>query len=323
MPRLRSARAFTLVELMVVLGVITTLSAFLLPAVQSAREAGRRASCQNNLRQVGLALQNYESQNRQFPVGARCQRYWPSGLPTIGVSWWVEILPFLERTSLAERLDVTGPYCGWVTLHPRNGNLIDGVSIGPIQCPASPFQPFALPAGTYRAQIPSYVGISGAANGDGFNENDTSASSFGEFSSGGILFANSSISLQRITDGTSNTLIVGEISDVCFDKNGQLLTNDSSYSNGWLSGTAGIGTPSKFSGEPTYNITTIRYTVGTREFGLPGVVSNGANNPLRSPHSRGAFSVFADGSVQFLRAETDLVILKRLATRDDGDVTDR
>jgi type II secretory pathway pseudopilin PulG len=323
MPRLRSMRAFTLVELMVVLGVITTLSAFLLPAIQSAREAGRRSSCQNNLRQIGLALQNYESQRQEFPIGARCQRVWPSGLPTIGISWWAEILPFLEQTSLAEKLDVTGPYCGWVTLHPRNGNLINGVSIGPIQCPASPFQLFGLPAGIYRAQIPSYVGISGAAGGDGFNENDTSTSSFGEFSSGGVLFANGSISHQRITDGTSNTLIVGEISDFCFDKNGQALTNDSSYSNGWLSGTAGIGTPNKYSGEPTYNITTIRYAVGTREFGLPGFVANGANNPLRSPHSSGALSVFADGSVQFLRADADLVILKRLATRDDDDVIDR
>jgi prepilin-type processing-associated H-X9-DG protein len=241
----------------------------------------------------------------------------------MGVSWWVDILPQLEQTALQEKLDLSGPYCGWVPLHPLNGSLINGVSIGPVQCPASSFQPFGLPAGVYRAQIPSYVGISGAASSDGFTETRNSTSSFGEFSGGGVLFANGATSLKGITDGSSKTLMVGEISDFCVDpKTGLSMSLDGSYQNGWLSGTKAYGTYQKYSGEPAYNVATIRYPVGTREYGLPGINSQGANNPLRSPHPNGAVAAYADGSVHFLRADTDLLALKRLATRDDGDIAE-
>jgi prepilin-type N-terminal cleavage/methylation domain-containing protein len=134
----RTNRGFTLVELMVTVGSITTLSAMLLPAIHSAREASRRSSCQNNVHQTVLALQNFEAQQRHFPVGSRCQRIYPSGLSTIGISWWVEILPYVEQTELRSQLDVSGPYCGWVPLHPRNGHLVDGVGVVPFAVPRRP-----------------------------------------------------------------------------------------------------------------------------------------------------------------------------------------
>src|SRR3989304_6136809 len=100
---------FTLVELLVVIAIIGILIALLLPAVQAAREAARRLQCSNNLKQVGLALLNYESSNRVFPFG---------GLGTqgggFGHSWWVRILPFIEQNAVYEKFDQKSVDTGWL-----------------------------------------------------------------------------------------------------------------------------------------------------------------------------------------------------------------
>ena len=86
-------RAFTLVELLVVIAIIGTLVGLLLPAVQTAREAGRRASCTNNLKQVGLAIANYEQAKKVYPSGRDTR-------DQLGVSWAFRLLPFLEQTQI-------------------------------------------------------------------------------------------------------------------------------------------------------------------------------------------------------------------------------
>ncbi len=102
-------RAFTLVELLVVMAILGVLVALLLPAVQAAREAARRSHCANNLRQIGLALHNFESQMRQFPPGGRAALPDSSGQ----ISYWsvqAQILPFLEQANLESHIDFTQRY---------------------------------------------------------------------------------------------------------------------------------------------------------------------------------------------------------------------
>jgi hypothetical protein len=172
--------------------------------------------------------------------------------------------------------------------------------------------------------MPSYVGVSGAANGNGFVEprfNVCCSPNFdGELSSGGVLLTNVPVRRREITDGNSHTLIVGEASDYALDKRGLTFRVDGGFPMGWLTGTLGAGTPPNFnSGMPSaFNITTIQYPIGTRDYTLPGIATGlGANNPLLSAHPGGALGLFADSHVELLSENTEVLTLKRMATRDD------
>jgi prepilin-type N-terminal cleavage/methylation domain-containing protein len=102
-------RAFTLVELLVVIAIIGVLVGLLRPAVQAAREAARRMSCSNNSRQIGLALLNYESAFKRFPSG---MQYIDGGSPIDAVGTaWIAILPYLEQSTVANRIAVRSSYC--------------------------------------------------------------------------------------------------------------------------------------------------------------------------------------------------------------------
>src|SRR5262245_18660185 len=108
-PRYNGIRplGFTLVELLVVIAIFGVLVALLLPAVQAARESARRSQCVTNLRQVGVALQNYESAKRVLPYGS--DYYDVTAGPTFKATWAALILPYLEEQSLYDRFDFTLP----------------------------------------------------------------------------------------------------------------------------------------------------------------------------------------------------------------------
>src|SRR5664280_2834655 len=108
--------AFTLVELLVVITIIGILISLLLPAVQAAREAARRLQCQNNLKQIGLALLSYESSNDMFPPGGLAG----SG-STNGYSWWVRILPYVEQGNIFSQLNWQ---TGWLPSNPHDAALV-------------------------------------------------------------------------------------------------------------------------------------------------------------------------------------------------------
>jgi len=333
-----SRRGFTLVELLVVIAIIGVLVALLLPAVQAAREAARRMSCANNLKQVGLGLQNYHDAFKTFPFGVRTQgatltRRW-------GPSWWIGVLPFMESNNLYDQFDQTSENIGYFSSNTATLNAIRGTKIDYMICPSSPLPSLRSQSGV-SVLLPHYPGIAGAVNGFGgitetrqwvggrFTGPDATR---GTSSGGGMLVANEAIKMAQNTDGTSNTMIVGETSDWAIDPTDTTKTKqhiDPGYPWGWTMGTThdelidGSLSATTSTDGRQFNITTVAYGIGNpKSYGLPGVTNDhGANNPLLSAHGgHGVNTVFVDGSVHFLSTTLAAETLARLVTRDDGKV---
>lgn len=331
---------FTLVELLVVIAIIGILIGLLLPAVQAAREAGRRSSCSNKLRQQGLALHSHHDAKRAFPPGAI--------LPTTNrrgnVNWHVDILPYMEEGALYGRLTFnSSTQFGYPALDAGASALYNSV-IATYQCPSSLF-PALYPANT--AQVISnygspaqpvmcidYVGIAGAAtasNADPFGRSGMvavpSAANAGCFSRSGMLSLQAN-QIKACTDGTSSTIMVAEQSG---QVNGVEIS--ANRHGGWMG---------------WYNLETSTITVSTMSFGsgansspyAGGITTvrrqpnwywaSGATNPdaytasnntlLNSYHPGGIHVMLADGSVRFLSETIELDTLYRLCCKEDGMV---
>ncbi|WP_339746891.1 DUF1559 domain-containing protein [uncultured Rubinisphaera sp.] len=335
--KFRIRDGFTLIELLVVIAIIAILVALLLPAVQQAREAARRSSCKNNLKQIGLALHNYHDVFSTLPMGNHSNSGW-------GISWMPPLLPFVEQSALYDRFDFGLPNdLGYTDQCVNLGTNDSTKLIDVFLCPSSPL-PNRVASNTTCANSmrASYVGISGAADDAvitpaqaktvGNNHNACCGSGVGVGdgikSTGGMLVgpdgggntgegrvANGGRSRRfaEAVDGTSNVIVVAECSDFAFDSAGSPVSIDGSHPHGWMMGTANGANRNR-----EFNLTTIRYAPNTRTYPLPGVTSNhGANNPLMSAHKGGVQVVLLDGHVAFISENVDLVTLKRLALRDD------
>ncbi|MEQ8638976.1 DUF1559 domain-containing protein [Gimesia maris] len=329
-------RGFSLIELLVAIFIIAILIALLIPAIQQAREAARRAQCKNNLRQVGLALQNYHSAFQNFPLGVRNQNL------GFGSSWWVGLLPYLEYGALYSLYNHDIASCGFTPLNPA---LTADVNMTVMLCPSSPLDEringVLLPG--VNMTMPHYAGISGATNTGtvsgskiSFSDDLFPASSNsmcclpyldGRVSATGVLVPNRTVAIRDITDGTSNSIVVGEISSTVL-KSGVHIRVDAGNPSGWAAGTVNVGTPPLLLGPggftpafPVFNLTTVRYPIGTKDGGLPGIHTDGGpNNPLISAHGGGTQCLLTDGSVRFLSENMNLETLKLLCTRNDGKV---
>ncbi|MBV08378.1 DUF1559 domain-containing protein [Rubinisphaera sp.] len=336
---IRKRNAFTLIELLVVIAIIAILVALLLPAVQQAREAARRSSCKNNLKQIGLALHNYHDVHGCFPMASYRQ---PAGHSS--ASWFVRILPMLEQGAAYDQLTFNGTDFGGELGVDENWDTLSRLRVSTIICPSSPMPETvskdistrptktAYPAApnSYVVQTSNYVGISGAfsaINPATGTLSGTPASfywtGYGGMTATGIIVpaghTDSRVRFRNVTDGTSNTMAVAEQSGYYI--NGSGIEEDRRSSNTW--GGAWGGDTSGWSGSPTAywsNATTIRYEINQADLPWWAVVEGAPNSPLTSAHDGGMQIVMTDGSVRFVSENINFTTLVALCHRNDSTV---
>ena len=311
----RQRSGFTLVELLVVITIIGILIALLLPAVQAAREAARRAQCANNLKQITLAILNYESQHGVIPPvrmgcdghcpGTQCDDVDSSGnyYETVGHSFLVCILPFIEQQGLHDSFDFTnGPWRthndSWVS----NNRQAIGTVVPAYRCPSDG----SLKTIVYDPWFPSYPGVK-MAIGSYAGVTGTYGPSYGsdcihvKTRNNGVLGRyRMATSVAEVRDGLSNTMFVGEVVDGHIDDSWNIW----SYAGRHLYCMRSTENPlNTFPGEP--------FCFAHAEYC--------ANGAFASRHPGGAHFSFGDGRVQFLSEGIDLNTYQALATRAGGE----
>ncbi len=284
-------RGFTLVELLVVIAIIGVLVALLLPAVQAAREAARRSSCNNNLKQIGLALHNYHDTIGCFP---------PGGLGGIGnkLSYEVLILPFIEQKNMYDALNMN------VLVYNDPVNMAVALTIPKgFHCPSA-VQLDSIAAadvsGALRTKTSHYYGVMGPkginpATGAAYGLT-TAPAGHGGFSTQGILGNNTKNGFNNFQDGSSNTLMVGEISWA-----------KANHYRVWIRGCD--GTPCGSCKNVLNAINAVPYN-GSNNF---NDVSFGSNHP------GGALFVKGDGSVSFVPQTIDFNTYLSISSHDGGE----
>ena len=284
-------RAFTLIELLVVIAIIGLLVALLLPAIQAAREAARRSQCQNNLKQIGLALHNYESSRRTFPPGFTSKAP-ATNEPGTGPGWgWgASILPYLEESAL--QIDFKRPITDPLY------NAIRERTLTVFRCPSDSVELPLFPVESTGAPLTqiafgNYVGVAGTYEVSVFPDEGT-----------GVLFRNRSIAVKHITDGLSHTIMVSE------------RASRQSPQTTWVGAVTNATVPPK---NPSYEEEGPPVLVLTN----PGTAEDSRvpNNTLdhvedsNSEHPQGVHLMLADGSVQAINNEIDPNIWVALGTR--------
>lgn len=321
----RRPGGFTLIELLVVIAIIAILIALLLPAVQQAREAARRTQCRNKLKQLGLALHNYQDTHNAFPSGGIAITNGvtlPSGttidcpcsadiqdLANNGVSWTVMILPFLEEAARYQQFSPnvrTRSYQTWVLGDPRLGNETAwNQPNSNYQCPSDP----GSQAGVNNI---SYLGVQGG--GPTRSCIGTAVSNNNGLFNNGILYLNSKTQFRDIVDGTTNVFMIGE-SKYAITPSGS--RNASVI--GWATSTRLDNSchPGVLAGA-WLQINSLPGSGSSRQFWGTRDARDYSSALFGSHHVGGCHFTMADGSVQFFSQNMDLTTYQQLAIRADG-----
>lgn len=302
--RTRIARTgFTLVELLVVIAIIGILVAFLLPAVQAAREASRRSQCQNNLKQIGVAVQNHHDARRSFPMGR-------NGMDQFAVSWAFFLLPYLEETAV---------YNSWDSRAKVYEHANDAAMRTPIETYACPSRRRAAadrnfdnnnnapPANAIGvATLADYSANAGIQLMTGMTNNEGSGGVFGGYSriDAGPIFSGSRIGARQVEDGLSKTIAIGERHLPPVPEGTPEEMKD--YE---------IGDTASIPGDTPH--TTFRCA----EDGLATGLDDKSREKFGSSHSSGTVQcVFLDGHVAGLHQDMAVVVLKALSTIGGGEI---
>ena len=337
----KSFRAFTLVELLVVIAIIAILIALLLPAVQAAREAARRIQCANNLKQFGVALHNYHSTYGQFPLGTISNQglfsepQWPYFI--------VQLFPFLEQQALSDifasaltaNTNLPNPW--------NNGSAaqwpdeLDTADNSVMLCPSDGFggahmdlDQISSYSNTPNLFKSNYLGVFSGANmkdvafaaGGAYPTSVPSTEVINAYGSKGVqavFDVNRGARIRDITDGTSQTLIMVEyLTGTTKDLRGFFWTTQAGYSVIFAWSTPNSSSPDKLCGWCTAE-------VNQPSMNLP-CVDAGAGSPWprtatsRSRHPGGVNVLLADGSVHFINESIDVTPWRAMGTIASGEV---
>ncbi|MBL8855226.1 MAG: DUF1559 domain-containing protein [Planctomycetaceae bacterium] len=321
-------RGLTLVELLVVIAIIAVLMGLLLPAVQMAREASRRTSCANNLRQVALAMQSHHTARDRFPPGSVAKEYAAQpATPWTFYRWsaFAMLSPYLENSAAYNLLDLSKPLYAASTGQLTPENVAGSRTVVPtFLCPSDSFRLLHNDFGPINYAVSTGTGVSGGSPVD----------------TDGLFYVNSRTRIAEITDGTSNTIAVSEsllgvagatnrdprfayrftflaplTETACRNAPTWNYTDPRGFS--WVNGEYRNGLYNHYFAPNSSEAD----CMGVRIGGGPSVTFTPFGwKTARSLHVAGVNISRADGSTGFLDEEIDLTIWRSLATRSGGEI---
>jgi len=316
----------TIIELLVVIGIVAVLIALLLPAVQAARESARRSNCRSNLKQIGLALQNYHDAKGRYPPSIQfiydpSHKDYPEDPNTLLPNWIVLVLPFLEQQTLYDTFDFTQSM-----QHPNNATA-RGTSVPILLC-ASDIGSDVTYSNAFRQQnwARGNYGANACLAATFLYYPDDAAKTINTYPCAGpdqpfwqnpltrgVMGADVSVSMKQITDGTSKTVLAAELRiGLCADDpRGTWALGLAGASSLWAHGVT-ISGPNSVGGDRIGDCGVIVGDVGLplvlREGMMCGPLTDPSANmaTARSRHAGGAFVCMADGSVHFINDEIEV-----------------
>jgi prepilin-type N-terminal cleavage/methylation domain-containing protein/prepilin-type processing-associated H-X9-DG protein len=342
---MKRRRGFTLIELLVVIAIIAVLIGLLLPAVQKVREAAARTQCLNNLKQLGLAMQNYAGAIGRLPPAFldTPSPAW-SGLPGYFFSWsaLAQLNPYLEQTTIYNKMDLTQPI--WMPFPPYNISPANQFAVQQVVklflCPSDKMQPVANP-GDYGEPV---IGPTNYAVCVGTGTTNGGPPLGSPLNSDGMFTARYGFRITDITDGTSNTAMMSEsvLGDGPENASGPLPAVPHAVQTVYAY--TGFGTPlsdAACAGATLWNVSNRRgYSWATGEMRCASynhyytpnapiydcvtndltTITSFALRAARSWHPGGVNVLFGDGSVHFISQSVSLMTWRALATRSGGDI---